>query len=247
VVQLHEYELNKNAREMVSSILWHNTRKDNFLMQSNCTSSSSSQDNIPYGYCHCGCGQKTNLVKWSDANKGLRRGEPNKFVTHHQNRTNNLRQEKEAPEKFCSQCKTTKKADDFYRMKSGYLRPICKVCTVENSLQYQKNNRPLYAELARKSRSEKPKENFSYALKYRYGITADQYEQLLDRQGGRCAICDKTPTNKRLSVDHDHETGEVRGLLCSNCNHLLGLAQDSIDTLNKAIGYLVSSEAQNGA
>lgn len=62
-----------------------------------------------------------------------------------------------------------------------------------------------------------------------YGLTSDQYDALLKRQGGRCAICRARPKSKRLAVDHDHQTGAVRGLLCSRCNHdLMGAAWDSL-------------------
>lgn len=61
-----------------------------------------------------------------------------------------------------------------------------------------------------------------------YGIDAAEYKRLLDLQGGKCAICRSRPKSKRLAVDHDHQTGEVRGLLCSRCNHdLMGSAWDS--------------------
>lgn len=61
-----------------------------------------------------------------------------------------------------------------------------------------------------------------------YGLTAAEYDRLLEFQGGKCAICRGRPRSKRLAVDHDHGTGAVRGLLCSKCNHdLLGSAWDS--------------------
>ena len=61
-----------------------------------------------------------------------------------------------------------------------------------------------------------------------YGITAADYDELLKLQGGKCAICRRRPKSKRLAVDHSHKTGEVRGLLCSRCNHdLMGAAWDS--------------------
>lgn len=62
-----------------------------------------------------------------------------------------------------------------------------------------------------------------------YGLTSEQYDELLKRQGGKCAICRARPKSKRLAVDHDHKTGAVLGLLCSRCNHdLKGSAWDSL-------------------
>lgn len=74
----------------------------------------------------------------------------------------------------------------------------------------------------------------------KYGITAEQYEQLLEWQGGRCAICGNRPRKKRLAVDHDHRTGEVRGLLCATfCNHkMLGGARENPEILRRAADYL---------
>lgn len=52
-----------------------------------------------------------------------------------------------------------------------------------------------------------------------YGLAPGEYAQLLEQQDGRCAICRRKPRNRRLAVDHDHNTGAVRGLLCHTCNH----------------------------
>lgn len=72
-----------------------------------------------------------------------------------------------------------------------------------------------------------------------YGITSDDYDTLLDRQGGKCAICRARPKSKRLAVDHDHKTGAVRGLLCGRCNHdLMGSAWDSIALASSLWHYL---------
>lgn len=73
-----------------------------------------------------------------------------------------------------------------------------------------------------------------------YGITAEQYDWLFKRQGGRCAVCRNKPRSQRLAVDHDHQTGAVRGLLCKRCNHdLLGGGHDDPALLWRAIGYLL--------
>lgn len=72
-----------------------------------------------------------------------------------------------------------------------------------------------------------------------YGLTAEEYDALLVQQGGRCAICRSRPKSKRLAVDHNHKTGEVRGLLCSRCNHdLMGSAWDSLNLAAALWHYL---------
>lgn len=78
-------------------------------------------------------------------------------------------------------------------------------------------------------------------IERRYGISKDEYLSLLDAQNDVCAICHGT-TERTLHVDHCHNSGLVRGLLCSNCNTLLGLAQEDIAILARAIEYLSEEE-----
>lgn len=76
-------------------------------------------------------------------------------------------------------------------------------------------------------------------FKKKYGISLSDYEALLERQNGVCAICRRTcKSGRNLAVDHCHETGKVRGLLCLECNRGIGALKDSIDLLTKAISYL---------
>lgn len=73
----------------------------------------------------------------------------------------------------------------------------------------------------------------------RYGLTPERYSELLEMQGGRCAICLSEQTVKRrMYVDHCHGSGKVRGLLCHQCNCVLGMAKDNPKTLAAAIEYL---------
>lgn len=74
----------------------------------------------------------------------------------------------------------------------------------------------------------------------KYGIDHKHYERMLKAQGGRCAICGTNDYGSRgvLFVDHDHDTGDVRGLLCSRCNMVLGFVRDDVETLRKAAEYL---------
>jgi hypothetical protein len=93
-------------------------------------------------------------------------------------------------------------------------------------------------------REKNPTRDFAYDLNKNWGISIDEYNALLKNQGYKCAICgaDSNDTvngkKTRLAVDHDHKTGEIRGLLCGNCNRGIGNLQDSINFLQKAIDYL---------
>lgn len=79
------------------------------------------------------------------------------------------------------------------------------------------------------------------AIQKKYGITAEDYDNLYKFQGGKCAICQRaTGARRRLAVDHNHATGEVRGLLCSICNKLLGQARDSPEFFVRAAEYLTA-------
>ncbi len=78
-------------------------------------------------------------------------------------------------------------------------------------------------------------------LRRKYGIGVEEYEALARAQGGVCAICNEftpTVTHPTLVVDHDHETGAVRGLLCHSCNVAIGHMRESVEMLQRAIAYL---------
>jgi hypothetical protein len=82
-------------------------------------------------------------------------------------------------------------------------------------------------------------------IKREFGITPKQYEEIMRWQLNVCAICGYTERcagRDRLAVDHDHATGRIRGLLCTNCNRILGLAEDSAERLYAAIDYLHNAE-----
>jgi hypothetical protein len=100
---------------------------------------------------------------------------------------------------------------------------------------YCLSHSPERQRVSRKANAERFK---GYTLKRDYGIAYEQYQELLKQQDGRCAICNETPTDKKLAVDHSHATGVVRGLLCSACNVGLGHFKDSIELLSKAVEYL---------
>lgn len=80
----------------------------------------------------------------------------------------------------------------------------------------------------------------AWRLKRDFDITTEQYDAMLLRQGGACAIC-KAVKKRRLGVDHCHSTKKVRGLLCHSCNIALGLLKDSISSAEAAVRYLKAS------
>jgi len=96
-------------------------------------------------------------------------------------------------------------------------------------------------------REKDPDKYLEYELQKNFGISVEEYNFMLEKQGGMCAICCEPETSRingktvRLAVDHSHTTGEVRGLLCGNCNRVLGYAKDSPDLLQRAIDYLKTS------
>lgn len=80
----------------------------------------------------------------------------------------------------------------------------------------------------------------------RHGLRPEDYGELFDAQHGKCAICKRPPRDGEfLHIDHDHETGKVRGLLCRNCNAGLGQFKDDVDRLMAAAAYLLSPVAAN--
>ena len=77
-----------------------------------------------------------------------------------------------------------------------------------------------------------------------YGLTEDDYNRIYDEQKGCCVLCGKHQSELKLTlcIDHDHETGRIRGLLCSNCNMALGLLKDDVEIMQKAIEYIMSEK-----
>lgn len=88
-----------------------------------------------------------------------------------------------------------------------------------------------------------PEQRRSSNYKTLYGISLQEYNQMLREQGGKCKICGTphTELGRGLYVDHCHLTGEVRGLLCQACNVALGLFKDSTKVLEQAIRYLTDT------
>ena len=144
--------------------------------------------------------------------------------------------------KHCRRCGTDKPRSEFHKdsgAKEG-LCAYCKECNKAKSRAWTKANPERVREHSRK-RAEAGKFR-EYLLKYKYGLTMEQYDALFAAQGGVCAICGRPEAgregHKNLAVDHCHTSNAVRGLLCHSCNRALGLLQDSAEVLEKALAYL---------
>lgn len=110
--------------------------------------------------------------------------------------------------------------------------------------QWRERNPERFKEINKQSRARHQDRYKNGQLLYEYGITLEEYDQMLEDQDGVCAICRCPPTYERngkvlaLHVDHDHKTGEVRGLLCHTCNLGLGRFKDNPALLRDAAQYL---------
>ena len=143
--------------------------------------------------------------------------------------------------KTCTKCNTFKTLDNFYRCLSkkvtSYskgLKSHCKECVSKDRKRYYQT------EDGYKKKIEKAWKDKGIIF------TLDEYNLILDKQNGGCAIC-KVKQNKNghaLCVDHDHNTGKVRGILCHDCNTSLGKFQDSVELLEKAIQYLEKNKGK---
>jgi hypothetical protein len=140
--------------------------------------------------------------------------------------------------KYCPRCKQTKKLSEF--RKNGIKHTYCRLCQNEYNQEWYKKNRER-GKIWRKNGH----------LRRSYGITLNDYNVLLEAQNNVCAICFGTfsGTNqhgaKKLAVDHCHDTGIVRGLLCENCNRGIGMFKHKQNLLESALKYIKLFEQNN--
>lgn len=135
--------------------------------------------------------------------------------------------------KKCSRCGVEKPRSDYYEDK-GKWPSQCKECQRERSREYYGRTPERRRQVARDSQRR--------ARLREYGITPDEYNAMWVLQGGRCRICQREAD---LQVDHCHDTGKVRGLLCGPCNKALGLLRDDVTTLLAAVSYLKPDPPQS--
>jgi hypothetical protein len=150
--------------------------------------------------------------------------------------------------KKCSRCQLEKDESEFYVNRTrNNLQTNCKSCGSVHAKNWLKNNKDRELK-RRKEYYQKNKDRIRELskiqhLRHTYGLSVEQYEEMLAKQNNLCAICNGPPTGRynKLVIDHCHTTNQVRGLLCNECNTLLGLAKDKIEILQSAIQYLTKN------
>lgn len=135
-------------------------------------------------------------------------------------------------EKPCTKCRTVKPRADFAKGEGpGGLHSWCRACSSAHARAHRATGSRFQGERVARWKQQ--------------GINAtwDDYQALMDAQGGRCAICDRTEeeVGRSHALDHNHDTGEPRGILCTTCNSAIGLLWDSPDVLRRALTYLEAS------
>jgi hypothetical protein len=157
--------------------------------------------------------------------------------------------------KRCPQCNKELPLSDFSidKTRLSGLSCYCRKCKAAYMRRYREENPEKIKEIE-KRRYEKTKDKIikrgkryrtkNYAdirngrYKKKYGITYDEKLEILEKVGYKCAICQDSVTVENSQLDHNHETGDVRGILCINCNLMLGHSKDNADILKRAVQYL---------
>jgi hypothetical protein len=163
--------------------------------------------------------------------------------------------------RVCDVCEIQLPLSDYYRH-NGCVDRRCKQCYQTTwgrrwVSENKERKRTIRRERARRTYEARRDKVVAWARKYRFGVDQAAYNALFEAQSGVCAICRRPETAsfrgrvKQLSLDHDHQTGRIRGLLCGNCNIMIGQAQDSIVLLTSMIDYLraprsIVTEQTNG-
>jgi hypothetical protein len=166
-------------------------------------------------------------------------------------------------ERTCRKCEQTKPIEEFSKGDGGNLRKVCNACKAEQHRQWRGRNSEHIQEWHRKYNQsperqeahrdrqrrryhEKQEKETRYQRRLRrlYNLTQAEYDAKLAEQNGVCAVCgQECKSGRTLAVDHCHVTGEVRGLLCMNCNRAIGWLKDDPKLIQAALEYIVKWDA----
>ena len=158
----------------------------------------------------------------------------------------------------CSECGETDITKFTFQQNGKYRRSRCKACNTkavkqwriehpdrvkQANLQWQRDNRERHNANGRAFRKRHPGMSTEYNHRYRYGITLAERREIERQMGNQCPICKKIG---ELVTDHDHNTNRIRGLICRECNLLLGNAYDNPEVLRNAAEYLEAYAEETG-
>lgn len=163
--------------------------------------------------------------------------------------------------KICKRCSTEKILEQFSKHKkclNGY-QGTCIECTAKTTAEWTQNNKARKAQTDRQFEQRNPNRKKEFRelkklenpyltsiseceqnMRVRYGVTLEYYGHMFNDQNGKCKICKRFYTEfaRGLVIDHNHETGQVRGLLCDPCNRALGYFRESSVIMESAIEYI---------
>lgn len=170
--------------------------------------------------CECGCGEEAPIAKRNQTRFGHVKGEPVRFINGHQNRGRLL---KLTPEQVIEVLdgyrdgQSLKHIGDRLGISTSTVRYHAEV-KAGLSRDQPARSVPTFDGMDKYARRQ---------LKLKYGITFEDYKLMYETQGGSCALCltDACVTGRRLAVDHDHQTGRIRGLVCAPCNIFLSVVE----------------------
>ena len=140
---------------------------------------------------------------------------------------------------FASKEKQAEYWNQYYKKNKAKVDAYQKTWRDKNREKLRDDQRARYA-----ADPEKYRDYFrNHRIKQKYNLTEEQYVALVLKHHGKCGICGMEPSgvwhgDRKLCVDHNHETGEVRGLLCNKCNRGLGLVGDTVESIGRFLAYL---------
>lgn len=145
--------------------------------------------------------------------------------------------------KKCTKCNLVKSNNEFYWHKTtNRYNSECKECTKKAVKKYREIHKEKIIEIRNRYKEKRKKIRYkvdrkSY-LKSKYKITEEQYKIMYNQQNGLCLICNKYVEYPKLCIDHSHKNNKIRGLICRKCNLGIGIFEENIENLQKAIIYL---------
>lgn len=141
--------------------------------------------------------------------------------------------------KICKECNCEKSTSEFHAQASSSdgFNSWCKSCRNSKIKEYRDRRRDIVSSQRKQWDLDHPGARKDYKLQKLYGMTLREFNLLWKSQNERCGFCNKVPTSLRLHVDHDHDTGKIRGILCSECN-TSKVGSNTLESAYKLIQYL---------